>query len=133
MTSAVSYVSRDSSLRNACEFLRIFLFKPALYSSTSVIKLFESNIKLFYAEILTVTLYIGQSSFISSATRTARPLIKLKPSVLLVMYNWLNGFYRVMDGKYSIILLFFGSNTRRATLLRPRPSTVSIASAVQRN
>ena len=40
------------------------------------------------------------------------------------MYNWLNGFYRVMDGKYSITLLFFGSNTRRALLLRPRPSTV---------
>ena len=70
----------------------ILLFKPALYSSTLVIKLFESSIKLFYAEILTVTLAIGQSSFISSATRTARSLIKLKPSVLLVMYNRLNGF-----------------------------------------
>ena len=34
----------------------IFLFKSALYSSTLVIKLFESSIKLFYAEILTVTL-----------------------------------------------------------------------------
>ena len=34
----------------------IILFKPALYSSTLVIKLFESNIKLFYAEILTVAL-----------------------------------------------------------------------------
>ena len=34
----------------------ILLFKPALYSSTLVIKLFESSIKLFYAEILTVTL-----------------------------------------------------------------------------
>ena len=76
---------------------------------------------------------IGQSSFISSVTGTARPLIKLKPSVLLIMYTWLNGFYRVMDGKYSITLLFFGSNTRRASLLRPRPSTVSIASAVKRN
>ena len=76
---------------------------------------------------------IGQYSLISSATRMACPLLKLKPSVLLVMYNWLNGFYRVMDGKYSITLLFFGSNTRRASLLRPRPSTVSIVSAVQRN
>ena len=45
------------------------------------------------------------------------------------MYTWLNGFYRVMDGKYSITLLFFGSNTRRTLLLRPRPLTVSIASA----
>ena len=34
----------------------ILLFKPALYSSTLVIEPFESSIKLFYAEILTVTL-----------------------------------------------------------------------------
>ena len=34
----------------------ILLFKPALYSSTLVIKLFESSIKLFYAKILSVTL-----------------------------------------------------------------------------
>ena len=34
----------------------ILLFKPTLYSSTLVIKLFESSIKLFYAEILTVAL-----------------------------------------------------------------------------
>ena len=34
----------------------ILLFKPALYSSTLVIKLFESSIKLFYAKILTVAL-----------------------------------------------------------------------------
>ena len=34
----------------------ILLFKPDLYSSTLVIKLFESSINLFYAEILTVTL-----------------------------------------------------------------------------
>ena len=35
----------------------------------------------------------------------ARPLLKLKHSVLLVMYSWLNGFYRVMNGKYSVTLL----------------------------
>ena len=34
----------------------ILLFKPALYSSTLVIKLFESSIKLFYAKTLTVAL-----------------------------------------------------------------------------
>ena len=34
----------------------VLLFKPALYSITLVIELFESSIKLFYAEILTVTL-----------------------------------------------------------------------------
>ena len=33
----------------------ILLFKPTLYFSTLVIKYFK-NIKLFYAEILTVTL-----------------------------------------------------------------------------
>ena len=34
----------------------ILPFKPALYFNTLVIKLFESSIKLLYAEILTVTL-----------------------------------------------------------------------------
>ena len=34
----------------------ILLFKPALYSSILVIKLFKSSIKLFYAEIPTVAL-----------------------------------------------------------------------------
>ena len=34
----------------------ILLFKPDLYSSTLVIELFESSIKLFYAEILSVIL-----------------------------------------------------------------------------
>ena len=34
----------------------ILLFKPALYSSTLEIELFESSIKFFYAEILTATL-----------------------------------------------------------------------------
>ena len=33
----------------------ILLFKPALYSSTLVMILFKSSMKLFYAEILTVT------------------------------------------------------------------------------
>ena len=39
------------------------------------------------------------------------------------MYNWLNGFYRVMNT----------SNSRHISLLRPRPSIVSIASAVQKS
>ena len=34
----------------------VLLFKPTLYSSTLVIEPFESDIKLFYAKILTVTL-----------------------------------------------------------------------------
>ena len=59
MTSPESHMSRDSSLRNTYVAMHanlILLFKPALYSSTLVIKVSESNIKLFYAEILTVTL-----------------------------------------------------------------------------
>ena len=46
----------------------ILLFKPALYCSTLVIKLFKSSIKLqnFYCNTT------GQSSFISSATRGER-------------------------------------------------------------
>ena len=90
----------------------ILVFKPALYSSTLVIKVSESSIKLFYAKILTVITTTGQSSFISFATCMARPLLKLKCSILLVLYNWLNGLYRVMNGKYSITLLFFESNTQ---------------------
>ena len=36
----------------------------------------------------------------------AYPLLKLKRSVLLVVYNWLkNGFYCEMNGKYSITYL----------------------------
>ena len=34
----------------------LILFKPALFSSTLVIKPFERSINLFYAEILTVIL-----------------------------------------------------------------------------
>ena len=57
MTSPVNHVSRDSSLRNTATHANLILpFKPALYSSILVIKLFESSIKLFYAEILTVAL-----------------------------------------------------------------------------
>ena len=39
------------------------------------------------------------------------PTLKLKHSVLLVMYSWINAIYHVMNGKYSIILLLFGSNS----------------------
>ena len=57
MTSQVSHVSRDSSIRNTAMHANLIpLFKPALYSSTLVIKLFESRIMLFYAEILIVAL-----------------------------------------------------------------------------
>ena len=62
---------------------------------------------------------IGLSCFVSFATRTAHPLLKLKRCVLLVMYNWLNGFYRVINSKYSVTLLFFGSNPRRTSKALP--------------
>ena len=73
---------------------------------------------------------IGQSCFISFAIRMAHPLLKLKRSILLVMYSWLNSFYHVMNSKCSVTLLFFGSNSRQASLLRPLPSKV-LASALQ--
>ena len=56
----------------------------------------------FKIEILTVTHYIGQSSFLSFATHTALPLLKLEHPVLSVIYNWLNNFYYEINGKYSI-------------------------------
>ena len=79
--------------------------------------------------LVIIIIIIGQSSFISFATRTERPLLKLRlvSNVQLVL-----PCNERQIGHY-LALLFFGSNTRRASLLRPRPSTVSIANAVQRN
>ena len=63
---------------------------------TLVIKLFKNSIKLFYAEILTVTLYVGQCSCIIKLHNLhGMPTLKLKHNILLVMYNWLNGFFTV--------------------------------------
>ena len=70
---------------------------------------------------------IGQSSFISFEARTSRPLLKLKHSVLLVMYSWLNSYFLQ---KERLIWHYFALNTRRASLLRPHPSVISIASAI---
>ena len=124
-------MSKDSSLRNTATHTNLILpFKPTLYSSTLVIKCFKSEVVLSRNSYCNT---IGQSCFVSFAIHTAHPVLKLKRSVLLVMYNWLNGFYCVMNSKYSVTLLFFGSNSRRASLLRPHPSIVSIANAIQRN
>ena len=52
-------------------------------------------IQLFKSRVLSRNSYrntISQSSFKSSETHTSRPLSKLKCSVLLVMYSWLNGY-----------------------------------------
>ena len=62
---------------------------------------------------------------ISFATHT----ICLKRFVLLVTYSWLNPFYYVIDRKYNIL---FGSNSRRASLLRPHPSVILTASVTEK-
>ena len=77
-----------------------------LYSSTLVIKVQTS----YCNTIRPVFFYKRQTCMV-------RPLLKLKCSVLLVMYNWLNGFYCEMNDK----LLFFGSNS----LLGPRLNIIN--------
>ena len=54
----------------------------------------------------------------------------LKHSIFLVMYSWLNAFFRVMNGKYSITLLCFGCNSQCTLLLRPCPSVILTASVI---
>ena len=96
----------------------------AFYSSTSVIKLLKVVLsKSSHCNI------ISQSSFISFTTLMACSLSKLKHSILLVMYSCINAFYCVMNSKYSITLLFFGSNSQGALLLRPCPS-ISTANVI---
>ena len=90
MTSPVSHVSRDSSLRNtyvAMHVNLILLFKPALYSSTLVIKLFESSINLFYAEILTVTLLFYKLRNLHGTSTYKTKALRLVSNVQLV--KWL--------------------------------------------
>ena len=66
----------------------ILLFKPALYSSTLVIKLFESSIKLFYAEILTVTVFFYKLNyFIACRNPHGTPIFKVKPKALRLVSN----------------------------------------------
>ena len=74
-----------------------FLFKHALYSRTLVIKVVVLSHNSYCNTI-------GQSCIISFGTHTVRPLLKLKCFVLLLMYRWLNGFYCVMNSKYTITL-----------------------------
>ena len=75
----------------------ILLFKTVLY----ILQYFSDD--AFYKSYCITR---GQSSFISFATRTACPLLKLKYSILLAMYSWINAFYRVMNDRYSIIPFF---------------------------
>ena len=96
-------------------------FVWALYSSTSI---------YFYkvTQFLSGNSYcntISQSSFINFATLLARPLLKLKCSILLVMYSWVNAFYHVMNGKYSITLLFFGNNSQHFVTTAPPISYIN--------
>ena len=57
------------------------------------------------------------------------PTFKIEVLCIVSKYHWLNSFCRVMNGKYSVTLLFIGSNSQCALLLRLRQSIVSIASA----
>ena len=89
MMSQVGHVSKDSSLATHTNL--ILLFKPALYYSTLVIKVVQSCFKpKFLLKHYRLVLYYK--------LRMARPLSKLKRSVLLVMYSCSNGFYYGMNG-----------------------------------
>ena len=72
-------------------------FKYALYSRTLVIKV----VVLSHNSYCNI---IGQSCIINFGTHTIRALLKLKRFVLLLMCSWLNGFYCVMNSKYTITL-----------------------------
>ena len=61
-------------------------------TSKSSTKLFVVSSQISYCNT------IGQSSFISFATHMAHPLLKLKHSILFVMYSWLNGLYCETNG-----------------------------------
>ena len=74
--------------------------------------------------------FVKTSSILQYFSDKSRNSYKLKCSVLLVMYSWLNGFYCEMNGQCGITLLFFGSNSQRILLLRPRPSVILIASVI---
>ena len=114
MTSRVSHLNKDSIITKehiAMHTNLILPFKPALYFNTLVIKCFKSIVLSRNSYCNT----IGQFCFVNFTTCMAHPLLKLKCCILLVMYNWLNGFYRVMNSKYSITLLFFGSKKLKSS------------------
>ena len=127
MTSHVTHVNKDSSLKGhiAMHTNLILPFKSALYSSHKVVLSRNSYCNT-----------IGQSCFVRFATRTALSTPTFQTESLSLVSNiqlvtWL--LLCIMKSKYSITLLFFGSNSRYNSLLRPRPSIVLIANAVQRN
>ena len=86
-------------------FLAIYVYPDPLLDQTKIASDAPSDKTLLSQNSYCNT--IGQSTFISFATCIACPLLKL---ILLVMYNWLNSFYCDINGKYSVILLFFTSN-----------------------
>ena len=75
MTLPVSHVSKDSLLRMLANL--ILLFKPALYSSTLVIKLFKS-------EILTVTVFFYKLCNLHGTPTFKTEALRLVSSVQLV-------------------------------------------------
>ena len=68
-------------------------------------KLFKSNIKLYYAGILTVML---QARLLCDVHGT--PTSKTEPLRIVSNVQLVKGFYCEMNGKYSITLVFFDSN-----------------------
>ena len=84
-------------------FLAIYVYPDPLLDQTKIASNAPSDKTLLSQNSYYNT--IGQSTFISFATWIACPILKLKRSILLVMYNWLNIY-----GKYSVTLPFFASN-----------------------
>ena len=91
----------------------------ALYSSTVVIKLSKCNTLAINVVVsyFKPKLLLQHCKPLNALLLLDTPSLKLKHSILLVMYNWLNAFYCETNGKYSITLLFFGRNSQCALLL----------------
>ena len=111
-------------------FLAIYVYPDPLPDQTKITSDAPSDKTLFSQNSYCNT--IGQSTFISFTNCIACSLLKLKHSILLVMYNWLNSFYCDINSKYSVTLLFFASNQRHALLLRPYQSVILTASVIKK-
>ena len=118
MTSHVTHVNKDSSLKGhiATHTNLILPFKSALYSSHKVVLSRNSYCNT-----------IGQSCFVRFATRTALSTPTFQTESLSFVSNiqlvtWL--LLCIMKSKYSVTLLFFGSNSRYNSLLRPQPFNI---------
>ena len=98
----------------------ILLFKPTLYSSTLEIELFESSIKLLLQHCRPVFFYKLRNPHSTPTYKTNA--LRLVSNVQLVK--------RLLPCNKRQIQHYLALLSRRASLLRPRPSTVSIANTV---